>query len=90
MTLRTNIPTRLQKHGGRRNKTYRAIVESTDMERQHWLSQTSDRSCSRPLEERNRGLMNEKNQALRTGKDVDARRSGNREAAKETAEGVAF
>jgi len=72
------------------NKTLRAIVESTDAGKAALAEVKRLTEVVRVLEERNRGLMNEKNQALEQAKMWMRKAQRAEKAAKEAAEGVAF
>ena len=61
------------------NKTLRAIVESTDAGKAALAEVKRLTEVVRVLEERNRGLMNEKESGTRTGQDVDAQGAASRE-----------
>jgi len=72
------------------NKTLRAIVESTDAGKAALAEVKRLTEVVRVLEERNRGLMNEKNRALEQAKMWMRKAQRAEKAAKEAAEGVAF
>lgn len=72
------------------NKTLRAIVESADAGKAALAEVKRLTEVVRVLEERNRGLMNEKNRALEQAKMWMRKAQRAEKAAKEAAEGVAF